>query len=302
MAYGDYVKPVATSQHASLALTQMECPICQSESRHVFQKHGYWIRECLACGHQFCELTPTAEHPNAIYADSYFSEGGAGYSDYLSEADLLIAHGKRYGKLLQRYTSPGRVLDIGSAAGFILKGLEAYSWSGVGLEPNATMAQYAQQSLGLDVRVSALETFRADEKFNLVTMIQVVAHFYELRQAFETAANLTQPGGYWLIETWNKDSLLARAFGQNWHEYSPPSVLHWFSSKSLDRLITPFGFRRIAQGRPAKWLNGAHAKSLLDYKLKDSPSGLKLLHLIPDGMLIPYPTFDLFWILYQKEA
>lgn len=282
----------------------MQCPICRSASRQVFQKHSYGIRQCENCGHRFCELEPSVEHVRTVYGDGYFTEGGAGYSDYLSEMELLVAHGTRYGRLLQRYTTPGRVLDIGAAAGFILKGLQSQGWQGIGLEPNATMAQHGQQTFGLDIRVGTLETFESSEQFKLISMVQVVAHFYELQKAFQSAAALTEPGGYWLIETWNKDSWMARLLGENWHEYSPPSVLHWFSPASLTRLASQFGFSLIARGRPEKWLKGAHAKSLVRYKLETSRlgrAGAGLLDIIPDGIRIPYPTFDLFWAIYQKQ-
>jgi hypothetical protein len=136
-------------------------------------------------------------------------------------------------------------------------------------------------------------------------MIQVVAHFYNLREAFQVAAELTRPGGFWLIETWNKDSLMARAFGQNWHEYSPPSVLNWFSPEGLKCLVSQFGFTEAARGRPPKWLKSSHAKSLVSYKLQGSSlsrTANGLLKLVPDNLAIPYPAYDLFWVLFRKSS
>lgn len=282
------------------------CHICEGESRRVFQKYEHWVLECAACQHRFCDLVPAQDHAANIYADSYFSEGGAGYTDYLGEADLLISHGRRYGRLLSRHTQPGKVLDVGAAAGFILKGLEEFGWQGLGIEPNPRMAEYGRTHTGVNVQAGTLEDFHADELFDLVSMVQVVAHFNDLHRAFQNAANMTRPGGYWLIETWNKDSFVARALGENWHEYSPPSVLHWFSPQTLNRLAGQFGFTLVAKGRPEKWLKGEHAKSLVRYKLEDlgmvGQLGKPLVNLVPDGFNIPYPTFDLFWALYRKTA
>jgi len=283
----------------------MRCPICDSSSRQIFKKHNYWICECNACRHRYVPLTNGVEHLERVYGDHYFTEGGAGYSDYLGEADLIIAHSQQYGRLLSRYMTPGKVLDVGAAAGFILKGLSAFGWRGVGLEPNTAMANYGRTQLGLEIQVGSLEHFKTGEHFDLVTMIQVLPHFYSLRQALQTAAELTQPGGYWLIETWNRDSFMAQLMGQNWHEYSPPSVLHFFSPATLALLMGQFGFTEVARGRPAKKLNSAHAKSLLQYKLKNSileKPAARLFNLIPANLPIPYPSFDLFWALYQKSS
>jgi hypothetical protein len=44
-------------------------------------------------------------------------------------------------------------------------------------------------------------------------------------------------GRAWIIETWNRDDWVARLLGRHWHEYSPPSVLHWFNPDGLRRLV-----------------------------------------------------------------
>jgi SAM-dependent methyltransferase len=281
----------------------MLCPVCESDSRRLFQKYNHWIRECLDCYHRFCEANFGHDHVQKVYSDSYFFEGGDGYPDYLGEKDLLIAHGARYGRILSQYMEPGRVLDVGAAAGFILKGLQSTGWTGAGIEPNARMAEHARQEQGVPVQVGTLEQFETDQPFDLITMIQVVAHFHDIRAAFQRAADATKPGGYWLIESWNKDSWLARSFGENWHEYSPPSVLRWFGTNCLNRLAADYGLTPVASGRPEKWLNMAHIESLLSYKMSH-PAMKRLLagtfRWIPDKLAVPYPTFDLFWTLYRK--
>ncbi|MBC7876344.1 MAG: class I SAM-dependent methyltransferase [Anaerolineales bacterium] len=281
----------------------MNCPICNSPAHRVFQKYEYWICECVACHHRFVEITPSAEHTSQIYQDEYFTGGAAGYSDYLGEEKLLLEHGKRYGALLKKYTIPGTMLDVGAAAGFLLKGFQESGWQGMGLEPNASMASHGRAHLGLQMETGGLENFSSTQQFDLVSMIQVIAHFSDIRQALQKAAYVTRDNGFWLIESWNRESWVARLLGQNWHEYSPPSVLHWFSPLGLSNLVAQYGFSEVARGRPAKRLNGAHVKSLLGYKLQSSPlSSLQGgLRIIPDKMVIPYPTFDLFWMLFQKK-
>lgn len=275
------------------------CAICNHTASPLFQKDGYWIEECDSCGHRFAAIAAGPAHTKEVYGDSYFNASGDGYADYRGERDLLVDHGRRYGKLLVKYTSPGTVLDVGAAAGFILKGLTQMGWRGTGVEPNSAMSAYARSEMGMDVRNATLEDLDVDDRFDLVTMIQVVPHFYDLRRALEVAARATRPGGHWLIETWDRSSLVARLFGPNWHEYSPPSVLHWFSRSSLAGFVSQFGFEQVATGTPQKWLNGSHAKSLVGHKLGASP--LKsLLKVIPDGLRIPYPSWDLFWGLYRK--
>lgn len=276
------------------------CVICGSIARQLFQKHSYWIHECENCHHRFTPIEATPEHAARVYDDSYFHSGGAGYPDYLGEAALVTAHGRRYGRLLRRYMQPGTVLDVGAAAGFILKGLTETGWQGTGLEPNSTMVSHAREVLGLKAVVGTLEDYQTGETYDLISMIQVIGHFYDVSRAFSIAAARTKPGGYLLVESWNKNSLVARMLGQSWHEYSPPSVLHWWAPDTLRDFVSQFGYREVARGCPEKWLNGAHAKALVQYKLEKSPLRT-LLNRIPDKLPIPYPTLDLFWALYRKS-
>lgn len=247
------------------------------------------------------------DHVETVYGNGYFEGGGAGYPNYVAQKEILVNHGRQYGKLLTQYMTPGKMLDVGAAAGFILQGFMDYGWTGEGVEPNDAIAQYGRIHEDLPITTGSLESFPqgADGNcYDLVSMIQVIPHFYDLHQALANARALTKPGGFWLIETWNRKSIMARILGQQWHEYSPPSVLRWFAPSDLTALAANYGFERVASGRPQKWIRASHAKSLLRYKLKDL--GLmgrlmsRLLVLIPGSLSIPYPSEDLMWVLYKK--
>ncbi len=279
------------------------CPLCGSASRRAFEKYDIWIADCGECGHRFAEFDPKTEQIKAVYGDDYFSGGGAGYDDYLTEESLLRAAGERYAGIVAKFAEPGMMLDIGAGAGFILKGFEKAGWKGRGVEINQTMARYGQENLGLDIYAGTIEAYPYDDQFDLVAMIQVIGHIPDPVAALKKAASLTRPGGLLLIETWRRDSWTARAFGKNWHEYSPPSVLHWFSKAGLQAACEAAGYRSIASGRPAKWINAGHARSLLKYKLDPMPLGRfasRAFSLIPASINLPYPAEDLLWMLFRK--
>jgi 2-polyprenyl-3-methyl-5-hydroxy-6-metoxy-1,4-benzoquinol methylase len=284
----------------------MVCPICQSVSKRLFQKDGYWILGCTKCHYEFLEERVERSHVDIVYGDDYFVGGGAGYPDYIASGGLVRAHGRRYGRIVSRFLEVGRVLDVGAAAGFFLSGLQDCGWKGDGTEPNEKMASFARDQLGVNVQCGTLESLPdgiRQQRYDLVTMIQVVPHFYDIHEAFRQAVGVTKENGYWLIETWDRESLSAKWFGQHWHEYSPPSVLRWFSRRNLEELCRQYGFQRVATGRPQKWISGAHAKSLMRYKLENFPLrriSSSLLNLVPDRLNIPYPSEDLFWILLKR--
>jgi SAM-dependent methyltransferase len=281
------------------------CPLCGGETARIFQRDGYWIRGCAACGHRSAEVSPGDSFTEDVYGDEYFLGGGPGYPDYLREASILRARGRRYARLLGRHMAPGVMLDVGAAAGFVLQGFLDEGWRGEGVEPNPRMARHAREELGLDVAAATLEDLTFDSAFDLVTLIQVIAHFPKPRKAIAVVAEALRPGGYCLVETWDRASLTARLLGRHWHEYSPPSVLHWFSREGVRSLLGERGLEPVARGRPFRVIQGRHAKSLLAYKTA-GVGGMGLLGkaaaLVPDRLPIPYPSEDLFWMLFRKPA
>ena len=250
-------------------------------------------------------MTRVDGHVETVYGDTYFWGGGAGYPDYLSEGPLLREHGRWYARLLKQHTAPGSVLDVGCAAGFVLRGLCDLGWAGVGVEPNVAMAKFGREQLGVRIAASTFEDYLDDHRYDLVSMIQVLPHFIDPRKAFSTAAHLTKPNGFWIIETWDRASWTARLMGKRWHEYSPPSVLHWFSRSGIRDLAAEFDFSEIATGRPAKRLTGDHARSLINHKF-ESPLVRRLLALplaiVPNKLSLPYPLDDLFWTLLRRRT
>ena len=270
----------------------------------AFTKNKFRILRCKNCNHHFTELVLSPEKVNEIYSDSYFYDGGDGYSDYTSEGKILVKHGEYYARKISKYINPGNILDVGAAAGFILKGFENTGWHGTGIEPNKNMVDYGIKNLGIDLQTGTIESFNPGLKFDLIIMIQVIAHLFDLNKSMKNVYDLLKPEGFVLIETWNRNSLTARFFGLQWHEYSPPSTLNYFSEKTLDILLTGNNFHKIDTGRPQKKIMSSHAKSLLKHKIQDSRSMkifYRLVNLIPDNAIIPYPAEDLFWALYKKN-
>ena len=126
---------------------------------------------------------------------------------------MLRSRGRMYAKKIAQFTKPGKMLDVGAAAGYILQGFVESGWIGMGLEPNASMAALGSSQLGLDVCQGSLESIETDECFDLISMIQVDAHFYDAKLAFQKAYELLNPGGLLLIETWDRSSVSAANSG-----------------------------------------------------------------------------------------
>ena len=285
------------------AQCSLPCPLCATPSpAHVLAYH-----RCPACTHQFLDFSPPEDHTEQQYGDDYFTGGGDGYADYLAERDLLIARGKFYAKKLARRTggSSGELLDVGSAAGFVAKGFQQQGWSVTGVEPGAAMAAHANEQEGVPTVCSSVEGFETEKRFDVVTLIQVIAHLEDPAAILGRAKSLLKPGGHLLVETWDSGSITARALKKRWHEYNPPSVLHAFTRRSLLRLAEARGFDLVAGRRTVKSIQAAHGKAVLEHKFGGSRAfgwlGRPLLRLLPGGLRVPYPADDLFWMCFRAK-
>ena len=273
--------------------------------RHPFLiKDGYTIFECNKGGHRFLEIEDYENHVDEVYSDKYFFEGGHGYPNYLKEKDKLVQYGKNYAKIISKYRKPGKVLDVGCAAGFVLKGYEKSGWNCHGIDPNNTMVKYGRENLNLSITKADLESFDIKECFDLISLIQVIGHLHDLDKSMELIRELLNKDGHVIVESWDMNSLIAKIMGKHWHEYSPPSVVNWFSDSTLNQLFINHGFSLISKGRPLKKVSIQHGISLFKEKTPHFYFKEKILKFFDEKLgkyNLPYPPIDLKWYLFQKK-
>ncbi|MBS1575424.1 MAG: class I SAM-dependent methyltransferase [Bacteroidetes bacterium] len=277
---------------------------CAEEKTDLFTKKGYLIKECTTCGHRFTDIKDIEKHLSESFSDDYFFEGKEGYPNYLEERDMLYKSGVKFTKVIAKYMKPGRVLDVGCAAGFILKAFKDAGWEAYGVEPNDTMASYGRNELGLDIRTGGMETFNSDQKFDLINLIEVIGSLYDLDKAMQNVRDLCKQEGLVLVESWDMKCLAAKFFGPNWHEYCPPSVVHWYSDNTLKQLFNYYGFELIAKGRPSKRINLKHGLAIIaenSSKSKLKKKFFSFLSRILGNVPVPYPPVDVKWYLFKKS-
>jgi 2-polyprenyl-3-methyl-5-hydroxy-6-metoxy-1,4-benzoquinol methylase len=285
-----------------IKLVMLNCPQnCNRQHQIIKRVNGIDIYECKICSHRFIKIEDCKKHIEENYDDKYFFSGRTGgYPNYYDESGLLYNRGRKYAQILKKEgIKVGKLLDVGAAAGFILKGFIHEGWDGIGIEPNRTMVNYANNQLKLKIYQSTLEEFEAKEPFDCILLIQVIAHFYELDKAVLKLYSMVKENGIILIETWNRNSITAKLQGWNWHEYSPPTIVNWFTKKELIKYFKDSGFNLIRSGRMLKKINSRHAKALLREKISNKLIN-KIIQLIPDHLNLIYPSEDLFYLILKK--
>jgi SAM-dependent methyltransferase len=175
------------------------------------------------------------------------------------------------------------VLDIGCASGYFLDEARAAGWDVVGSD----VSPYARQragALGLDL----IEHPAAAEpgSFDVVTLFQVLEHTVAPAETLRLAARALRPGGRLVVETWDRESAVARLLGARWQQASPPTVLHLFGRRSIDAGLRRAGLEPRSLRRSTKWVSAGFVASL-------APGGLRLGRGVVGRLPLPYAFGDL---------
>jgi len=171
----------------------------------------------------------------------------AQYQNYVRARELKKQYFRRHFEFVRSYCRPpGRILDVGCAAGFALEVAEELGFEAFGVEMNPRFKEYTATHLYGRITYGTLEDLPDSEPFDLVTMFDVLEHSPNPRKELETVRNLLSEHGYVAIQIPCIDSAGARLMGRRWYHYSPPSHLSYFTLDTLTQLAQSVGFRVVS--------------------------------------------------------
>jgi SAM-dependent methyltransferase len=107
----------------------------------------------------------------------------------------------------------GRLLDVGCAGGVFLHEAQTRGFSVSGLELNASMAEYARTTYGLEVVNRRMEDMPPDhwtQAFDVVTLLDCLEHVPAPLAALRKISHWVRPGGVIFIRGPLANSLVGR--------------------------------------------------------------------------------------------
>ena len=219
------------------------CPVCSGTGfAPLFEKAGEPFVRCSGCRLVLINPRPRAQEVAATY-DAAYSRG------YIDKAERKLARCRRWVARVasMRSGAPGRWLDVGCSAGFVLAAAREAGFEVYGVELEAAAVAFAQQVLTLpNVVCGTLEAqcYPADF-FDVVSLYDVIEHVPDLNRTAAELARILKPGGVLEIRTpdvahWSRPRDLAR-----WKEIKPSEHLYYFSPDTLTRLLTQHGLRPL---------------------------------------------------------
>jgi SAM-dependent methyltransferase len=223
--------------------------------RYEYRETRFPLVECETCGMRFLGVQPTGASLAGLYAEPYFeSDFRCGRSTATSFDDAAFA--AENDALLDAFTAlgpPGRLLEVGCAAGRLLERAAARRWKVKGIEPSHAAATFAR-SLGLDVFEGELASAHLPEaSVDLVYMGDVLEHVPDCRATLEEVRRVLAPGGVLYLRGPITTHSLARslalglygAMGREIVLREPPYHLWEFTPRALERLARATGFEAV---------------------------------------------------------
>lgn len=302
LAYSDGVRTTCNSCGTEMVV----------QEARAYAKDGFEIVRCPLCDLVFRAQMPTPEELGAIYNDAYFASspndqkvGGTGYLDYVADEELhRINARKRLGRL-STHAFPGRLLDVGCAAGFFLDEARHAGWEPCGIELAPNMAAWARERLGLAVeRVPFAAAELEPHGYDAITMWDYIEHSIDPSADLHRSYQLLKPGGILALSTGDIGSFAARLSGSRWHLLTPRHHNFFFQPHTLRRMLEQAQFSVLSLAHGASW----YSVEYLVHKLRtmiDRPAVTTITDRLQGGRLgrirVPVNLWDIMTVVARAR-
>lgn len=167
---------------------------------------------CKGCGMVYVNPRFRKQIAHNLYSESDYAESFK--IKHIPSIDYRrnVLGRNKYKQIMDYFSKPGKVLDIGCGLGEVLSVFKENGWDCTGIEFNSFNANYASEKFGL--RIINKSIFNADEFFgksyDLIMLWGVLEHLYDPKKILRKIHKLLAINGLLVIEVPSADSVLVR--------------------------------------------------------------------------------------------
>lgn len=197
----------------------------------------FQIRQCIRCGLEFTSPRPAAIAP-------YYPAAYRRYAEVASHT-LQLLYGAKVRGWLRRLPRPGRALEVGCGAGWMLRTLRDRGWHVLGSERTFEDAAVGATAHHIPMFVGDFEAISPSARFDLIILFQVLEHLAAPVDMLRRSAAVLGQRGVLVVAVPNPASWQARVFGRSWFHLDTPRHQHYFSPGTLAAALESVGLRVV---------------------------------------------------------
>ncbi len=140
--------------------------------------------------------------------------------------------------------TPGRLLEVGSANGDFLAGMQAAGWQVDGVEISGQAVEACRKVHGIETfHGEALDRPDNGARFDVIVLWAVLPHISRPVETTRALARLLAPGGRLIMLCANIDSIVADCMGSDWGHLDQPRHYTMWSPRTLVALYQTAGLK-----------------------------------------------------------
>jgi SAM-dependent methyltransferase len=280
------------------------CPICDSQDAHARHKIKKYDQgeltfvTCRSCGTAYQNPRPNQESLHGFYtSENCFTASGegkkfVGWLDYdaeeptrqknaayrLVETEALFPAGQKL-----------KILKIACGYGTFIKHARDAGHDATGIDFSKVMVAATKDRYDVTlVHANFMEHDFGDERYDVVLFYGAINNFQKPVEVGRKVLEILNPGGYYLTNFVEQDSIIERVQGAGFWLYRPPVVGLWKAAPFADA-HTALGFKLIGIRQDIQW---APIKKLIGYlQVKVIIRIVRLLRMEDVFLKIPTPGY-----------
>jgi len=219
-------------------------PVLSSE-----RKYNLRIVKCKNCSMVYANPTPEPLQITEFY-------NKVDITGYIKELEQREKTFKELIKEINEHTKQDKktkfLLDIGAGAGILVKVANENGYNATGIEPTISAVKFGKEKLNIDlINGDFLEYDFGEKKFDVITMIGVLAHLYSPDEVIKKINSLLNINGILIIITPDFNCFFSKLLKNKWRSIYF-MVLNYFTEKTLTKLLEKNNFSIITKQKGFK--------------------------------------------------
>lgn len=216
----------------------MNCLCGEQASTLLFQIGLYDVVRCVECGQVRVEARGNARRTG------YYEEEDVQF--YIDHQEMFRMLFKRLLGFIHKFAPSGTMLDIGAGVGLLLDEARKMGHSVIGFEPSKASVKVAKKHFGIELISQEFSPSMLKRPVDVIVINHVLEHLSDPHAIIKSCAKTLGREGTLVIGAPNFNSFMSRIKKGKWQSLIPKQHRWQFTLKTLDQLVIPHGFRRIA--------------------------------------------------------